>query len=320
MTAHTPTPPGHSHYTLPPAHLLLALSIAFVWGTNFVVVKYILAEWPPMFTAFMRYVVCFLPAAFFLKHPKVPIWNIATYGILVGPGQFGLVYWAMDGMISPGLTSVIIQTQVFFTVILAIIFEGERLKQFQWVALGLVGIGVLVIALNTYDGASGGETTALGLAMVMFAAFLWAVSNTVVKRNGRINMLAFVVWASMYSLPPLFALSYFVDGPEVMWTAFTSTGPFIWSAVIWQTIGNTMFGFAMWGWLLARHPSAAVAPMALLVPVLGISTSAVLLNEPLQTWKLSAAALIIAGLSLNTLWPRLMHWCTQPAMRIPPSA
>lgn len=76
-------------------------------------------------------------------------------------------------------------------------------------------------------------------------------------------------------------------------------------AVAWQSVGNTMFGYVAWGWLLNRHPAAAVAPMALLVPVFGMGASALFLNEPLQPWKLTAFALVMAGLTLGMLWPRV---------------
>ena len=81
-----------------------------------------------------------------------------------------------------------------------------------------------------------------------------------------------------------------------------------WGAVLWQSVGNTMFGYGAWGWLLGRHQAASVAPLALLVPVFGLGTSALVLGEPLQGWKITAFALVMAGLSLGVLWPRLKKW------------
>jgi O-acetylserine/cysteine efflux transporter len=75
--------------------------------------------------------------------------------------------------------------------------------------------------------------------------------------------------------------------------------------VAWQAVGNSLFGYAVWAWLLSRHPAATVVPMALLVPVFGMASSALMLGEPLPAWKLIAAALVMAGLALNLLWPRL---------------
>jgi O-acetylserine/cysteine efflux transporter len=45
--------------------------------------------------------------------------------------------------------------------------------------------------------------------------------------------------------------------------------------------------------------------MALLVPVFGMSASALALGEPLQPWKLQAAVLVLAGLAVIVLWPKL---------------
>jgi len=80
--------------------------------------------------------------------------------------------------------------------------------------------------------------------------------------------------------------------------------------IFWQSVGNTLFGYAAWAWLLARHPAATVSPMALLVPVFGMGASAWWLGEPLPGWKLGAAALVMAGLALNLFWPRWQAlWC-----------
>ena len=45
-------------------------------------------------------------------------------------------------------------------------------------------------------------------------------------------------------------------------------------SVAWQALGNTLFGYGAWNWLLARHPAATVTPAALLVPVFGMTASA----------------------------------------------
>ena len=76
-----------------------------------------------------------------------------------------------------------------------------------------------------------------------------------------------------------------------------------WCAVAWQTLGNSLFGYAVWGWLLARYPAATVTPMALLVPVFGMAASSFWLGETMPAWKLWAMLLVMGGLTLN-LWRR----------------
>ncbi len=118
-------------------------------------------------------------------------------------------------------------------------------------------------------------------------------------------MLAYVVWASLFSFPPLVVLSLWFEGWPAIETGLRQSDWMTWAAVLYQSVGNSLFGYASWGWLLARHPAATISPTALLVPVFGMSTSALFMSEPLPAWKLIAAALVMSGLALNLVWPRL---------------
>jgi O-acetylserine/cysteine efflux transporter len=60
-------------------------------------------------------------------------------------------------------------------------------------------------------------------------------------------------------------------------------------------------GFAAWISLLKRHAAAAVTPFALLVPVFGIASAALLLGERPSALELGGALLICAGLAATLL-------------------
>lgn len=286
---------------LPLSHLLLALAIVAVWGTNFVVIKISLDAFPPFLFAALRYTFAFLPLAFFIPRPKVSWANMCAYGVAIGVGQFGILFFAIDGRISPGLASLVVQTQVFFTIGFAMFFAKERLKLYQAVAVSVSMTGLGIIALHT-----DANTSFLGLALVVLAGLAWGVGNTVSRRAGSINMLAYVVWASVFSLPPLFLISWIFEGGwEQMSTSISSAPMSAWAGVFWQSWGNTVFGYAAWAWLLSKHPAAVVAPAPLLVPIFGMGASVYFLSEPLPLWKILAAGLVIAGLIVNLFWPNL---------------
>jgi O-acetylserine/cysteine efflux transporter len=277
-------------------NLLLALAVVFVWGTNFVVIKWGLAELPPFLFAALRFTFCVVPWIFFVRKPDVPWRKLAAFGLLV-PGQFGVMFYAMRQDVTPGLASLIIQMHVFFTIGLAMWMHGERVRLGQVIAIALAFVGIAIIGQHAIrDGAS---VTPLGMLLLLFAAASWSAANLVVRSAGRVDAVAFVVWASPFSLPPLFALAYCVHGGTAIANSLHGLTWVGASAVAWQAIGNTLFGFAAWNWLLARYRAATVTPFALLVPVFGMSASAWLLGEPLQPWKLAAAALVIGGLALN---------------------
>jgi len=285
---------------LPLRHFLLALAVVAVWGSNFVVIKVALAHLPPLLFAALRFGLVLFPALFFLARPAVPLGNLALYGLLIGVGQFGLLYVAMNGHISPGLASLVIQVQVFFTIGLSMRISGERVRGFQWFALLLAAAGIVVIIRHT-----DGSTTPLGLFLVLLAALAWAGGNIAAKQGVPANMVAYVVWSSGFAVPPLIALSLCVEGWDAISAALRAADAETWAAVAWQAWGNSLFGYAAWGWLLAKHPAATITPMALLVPVFGMGASALMLGEALPPWKLAAAALVMAGLALNLLWPRV---------------
>ncbi len=277
-----------------PLHFFLALAVMAVWGTNFVIIHEAIAVLPPLLFAALRFTIAFLPAAFFVKRPAVPLWNLAAFGLLIGVGQFGVLFIAMDGQITPGLASLVVQMQVFFTIGLSVWLTGERVKPMQIAALLLAAGGVLIIALHIE-----GATTIVGLLLTLFAGASWAAGNMVSRRNGKIDMLGYIVWSSLFPIPVLFALAFLFEGPGAIMAGLQNAHAGTWAAVIWQAVGNTLFGYGIWSWLLARHPAATVAPFALLVPIFGLGASALLLGEALPLWKIIASAMVIGGLAVG---------------------
>jgi O-acetylserine/cysteine efflux transporter len=124
-------------------------------------------------------------------------------------------------------------------------------------------------------------------------------------------MLAYVVWSSVFAAPPLLLMSLVFEGPARIVDGLSHAGLGAWGAVAWQAFANTLFGYGVWSWLLSRHAASQIVPMALLVPVFGMSSAAWYLHEPLPAWKLGAAALVLSGLALNLLWP-LRPWARKP--------
>ena len=292
---------SHSNAGLPASHLLLALAIVAVWGTNFVVIKNSLASFPPFYFAALRYIFVLLPLVFFMPRPKIAWSNLCIYGLATGVGQFGVMYYAVNSQISPGLASLVVQTQVFFTIGFAMLFAKEGLKRYQAVAVGIALLGLGIIALHTDS-----TTTFLGLALVVFAGLSWGIANTVSRQTGSINMLSYVVWASAFSIPPLVLIALIFEGGVAhLWDVTLAAPLGAWVGVLWQSWANTLFGYAAWGWLLSKHPAALVAPAPLLVPIFGMGASAFFLGEALPPWKVEAASLVIAGLIINLFWPSL---------------
>ena len=286
--------------------MLLALAVVAVWGTNFVVIKIGLADLPPFLFAALRFACSALPLLF-IKRPKVRWRWLIWFGVLLGAGQFGLLFYAMRADISPGLASLVVQMQVFFTIGLSVLFFRERVGMLPLVGMLLAVCGLLVIGAHI-----DATVTVTGIVAVVAAGFFWAGANVAVKRaaleSPKFDMLGFVVWSSVFAIPPLLLLTFAFEGFEAGLQAVQHASAAAWAAVLWQAVGNTLFGFAAWSWLLTRYPAAIISPYALLVPLFGMGASTVLLGEALPMWKIAAAMLLLGGLSIITVYPLLSRW------------
>ena len=288
-----------------PRHLLLALSIVLIWGVNFAIIKLGLRQVSPLALGVMRFFLAAFPWVFFIKRPNVPLSMIASYGLLIFALQFGFLFTGMKIGMSAGLSSLILQLQVFFTIGLSMILLGERPTSWQLAGAVLAFSGVGMVALHI-----GGDVTMIGLLLLIAAAAAWGGGNVVSKQISQRaaaapNVLGLVVWGSLFALPPLLAVALVLD-PEHFISSFTGLDWVSVGSIAYIVYLSTLFGFAAWSGLLARYPVSTVAPFTLLVPVFGFLGSAVLLGEPLQGWKLGASSLVIAGLCINLFGPRLI--------------
>ncbi len=279
-------------------HAALALLVVAVWGTNFVVIKVGLQYFPPLLLALLRFAFSAFPFVFFLPRPRTPWRWLVIYGVFLGAGQFGLLFYAMRADMSPGLASLVVQSQVFFTIALSAWIFRERIT-----TVTLAGSAVAVAGLALIASHLDASTTLAGVAEVLTAAFCWACANIAVKkaveqREAPFPMLNFIAWSSLFAVPPLAALTLLLEGPGPAWHALAGAGFTAWTVVAWQVVGNTLFAFAAWSFLLARYDAAAVAPYALLIPVFGMGSSALVLGEALPAWKLAGGALVLAGIAI----------------------
>ena len=275
-------------------HQLLAFIVTFIWGTNFVFIKYGLDELPPFLFATIRFVLVAFPLVFFLAKPKISWGLIAAYGLFIGFGQFGLLFYAMQSDISPGLASLVVQMQVFFSIIFAIFFFKESVARIQWLALIISFSGITLIASKV-----GGQTTLFGLALVLMAATSWALGNMIVKKAGKVDIIAFLAYSSLFAIPVLAIMSLYLEGWELIQTSIQSATMVSVYVVLWQTIGNTLIGYGLWNLLLSQYNASVVTPWALLVPISGMAASSLMLGEPMPTWKIIAALLVLSGLIIN---------------------
>ncbi|HSC98617.1 MAG TPA: EamA family transporter, partial [Casimicrobiaceae bacterium] len=149
--------------------LALIVVVVAMWGFSFVPIKVGLREVPAFALAALRFFFAAVPLVFFVPRPKIPARTIVAYGLAIGFFQFGLLFLGMKLGMPAGLSSIVIQVQVFFTIGLGIAFLGDRLRGENIVGAVVAALGVIVLAVFKMQG--GMTSTLVGLALVVVAAF-----------------------------------------------------------------------------------------------------------------------------------------------------
>lgn len=283
------------------SHLLLGILVTVIWGSNFSVIEVGLRDLDPFLLTGLRFACTALPLVFFLRRPRdVPLAAVAAYGLVFGVGLWWVVNLAMAKGMSPGMSSLVLQFTAFFTVLASAVVFRERMAVAQIVGMLVAAAGLCFVIANTH-----GSTTTTGIALILLAACGWTVCNLMIKRYRPADMIAFVVWSSLFSAPVLLALTWVDRGAApfvqlahgVSWPAIGS--------VLFQAYITTVFGYMVWNNLMKTYPAALVAPLSLIVPIAGIVTSYVAFDERFSVEVWIGVAVVMVGIAVFMCAPYL---------------
>ncbi|AHG21707.1 acetylserine transporter [Chania multitudinisentens RB-25] len=283
---------------------LLALLVVIIWGMNFVIIKYGLQGMPPFLLAGLRFSLVAFPAIFFVPRPKLPWKWLALYGLTMSFGQFAFLFYAINVGMLAGLASLVLQAQVFFTLLLGMLIFAERLRIHQVIGIVVATLGMLLLAQASLRSQGVSTVPLAGLLLTLGAAFSWALGNLTNKKIMTLfpqqQILPLVVWSALIPIVPFLACSALFDDRQqvlnsVLHLQLSSVG-----VLVYLSFAATLLGYSIWGNLLARYETWRVAPLALLVPLVGLVSAWLLMGEALSSWQLGGALLVLVGMAVNT--------------------
>lgn len=285
---------------MPIQHILLAILVAAIWGFNFIFVKLGVHEIPPLFLCAVRFLMVTIPAIFFIPRPTNSFRIVASYGLIMFALQFALIFTSLAVGMTAGMASLLLQTGVFFSILFAAVFNSEIPTAWQIAGslLSFSGIGLAALHLD-------GSMTLGGFLLVLAGAAAMGLGNLITRRLGTINIATLVTWSSLIAFPPLLTLSFLVEGPARIVNSLHHFKGMALVSLLYIVYISTWVGYGAWSWLLCRYRVSLVVQFTLLVPVFGMLGSSLFLGEHFETWKMIVAGLVIAGLGINLLGPRL---------------
>ncbi|WP_188398324.1 EamA family transporter [Sporomusa sp. GT1] len=280
--------------------ILIGLVVVIVWGLNFIAIKVGLRDIPPLLLVVLRFVLTCFPIIFFLPRPPISWAWLLALSLSINVGQFSLLFIGMKVGMPAGLASLVLQSQAFFTLLIGVAWLGEQWRWNHLAGLFLAGSGMTIIGSQ-----QGGEMTATGFGLVIAAAACWGAGNVIMRRATvgipAFPILSLIVWMGVAAILPLMVLSLWLEGYDAWVAAWHTAGWASLGALIYLALFATIIGYGLWGKLLSRYPAAVVSPFALLVPVVGLTSSVLLLGETVSFWQGVGALLIMIGLVVHVL-------------------
>lgn len=283
---------------------LIGFLIIIIWGVNFLAIAWGLDGLPPLLMGALRFALVFSVGFLFVKKPNIPFKWMFAYAMVISFGQFAFLFSAMSLGMPAGLASLVLQSQALFTLIFAALLLKEQVKSAQLLAMLVAGVGLYIIASTGEDT----SMTLIGFILTIIGASSWALGNIVnrvINNRGFKPGIDLVIWSAWIPVIPFIISSYIIEGPELIVTSLMNFDWVSFLALCYLAIAASIAGYGLWSYLLGRYPAAQVAPLTLGVPIVGITASALFLNETISTTQWLGSSFVLLGLVINAFGKKL---------------
>ncbi|MBF0660958.1 EamA family transporter [Rhodococcus sp. (in: high G+C Gram-positive bacteria)] len=278
-----------------PRDRLLALTVVVLWGCNFLAIRVGLDHFPPFFFGALRFAVIAIPVVLFVPRPVVPLRWLVLYGAGFGFGQFAFLFWAMESGLPTGLASLVLQASAPLTVVLGAVLLRERLGGIRIAGVLTAVAGMVVVAFA--HGAA--DASLVPMMLALLAGLSWAIGNIATRKAASREPMRLMLWMCVVPVLPLLAVSWVVEGPSAwvtLGTAFTTAdGALALAGLTYIVLLATIVGNGIYVALMSRYPASTVAPLSLMVPIVGFAAAGLAFGEEPALLTLLGGAVVIAG-------------------------
>ncbi|NNG02792.1 MAG: EamA family transporter [Inquilinus sp.] len=289
-----------------PIDLIVALMVAFFWGLNFVVAKVGLAQLPPVLLVTLRFALVAVILVPLVRVPCGRLKEIALLSVTFGVCHFSLMFNGL-ARVDAAVAAITIQIQVPFAALLGAVLyhDPPGWRRLLGMTLAIAGVGILA-------GGPQASSALWAVGLIVAAALVWSVANVQMKRLSGVDGFALNGWVALMAAPQLFLVSLATEQDH--WRAIAAADWRVWGTVAYQAVIVVILCYGIWFRLLRDYSVNQVMPFTLLVPLFGVVSGVLLLDEPLS-WNLLVGGLAtIAGVAIILFRrPRLV----EPKTRAP---
>ena len=298
--------------TARPSRVLIVLAFAaiyVIWGSTYLGIRLAIETLPPFLMAATRFMIAgaiLFAWAVFNGEPLRPTLSQWARAFIIGAllllcGNGG-VTWA-EKYIASGFAALLIATEPFWVVILnwGLTHRRPNWKVLLGVLIGLAGVSLLVsdgLGQGVY-GPQGSRLSLIAVAVVVLASFAWAAGSVYSSRNPIRVSTSMASGMQMLAGGSLLLLLALVAGDFKRLNLDNASWVSI-SAFAYLTLFGSLVSFTAYSWLLNNVTTARAATYAYVNPVVAVLLGWLIVNEPLTSKMMLAAAIIVGSVVLIT--------------------
>jgi len=265
--------------------------LCLIWGFNFVIMKWGNGAFPPVLFAALRFLTGAIVLLCVCLMRKIPLPNRSDLKWYILCGLFQTTYFNIAiqislNYVSAGLTSVLTYSMPLFLSIMAHLWiPGEKLtaRKTLGIVLGLVGLS---LAMNIHVGGS-----LWAVLLALSSAISWAAANLLFKlKLKHCDSVQYTTWQMTIGAMGLLVYSFSFEDGKSMW-GFMPVVYILFSGIIASALA-----FVMWNHILSRTEASKASISLLLVPVVGVISGCLFLQESLKIDTLVGIMLVLVGI------------------------
>jgi len=215
-------------------------------------------------------------------------------GLVDASGSLGFLgmFHAAE-FVSPGLATVIANTQPLLAAVLAAFWLGEKLSLIGSIGLFAGFAGIVLIALPDFL-ADGNESYVIGVLYIILAAAGVTLSNVLIKSiAGKVDSLsAMGVQMLLGSVPLVIAAVSMEEPTTINWTPV-----FIASLLVLAMAGSALV-YWLWFSALETVPLNRANAFSFLIPVFGLTLGIIIYGEWLSVLQIAGIVMIFLGIAM----------------------
>lgn len=273
----------------------LLMAMCVVWAVNNIISKYVVSDLdvPPLFYAAARFAIVAAMLVPFLRPAPKPMWRLVLTAFLMGGGNFGLMFVGLKYS-TASTAAVVLQLGMPITLILSMIFLGERVRWRRGLGIALTFAGVLTVMWNP-----AGFTLSAGLLLVAGATVMSGIGVILTKQIEGMRPITFQAWVGLVSVLPMALLSAWLEPGQVD-KALAAGLPF-WAALVFSAVVVSVGAHTLYVTLLQRYEANLISALILVTPLATIGLGVAVLGEPFGPRLAIGSVLALVGVLIIAL-------------------